>query len=297
VIGWLGSTNSKNTPHVLAAFRQALNETGYTEGKNLVIEYRWAEGQYERLPILAADLVHRQVAVIAASGGPAARAAKAATQTIPIVFQLGVDPITAGLVASIGRPGGNATGTSVITSELNAKRLELLREMLPTAKVIALLFNPLNPSYEIFSEDIKAAAGRLGQQALVLNVGAERDLDIFPNALQQRVDGLVVTDDPLFNTTLRVQLVALAARYSIPTIYPFREYAQDGGLISYGPIITDGFRQVGMYVGRILNGAKPSDLPVLLPTKFETILNRKTAKTLGIDVPTSILLRADEVIE
>ena len=295
VIGFLGSANP--FADVLAAFREGLNETGHLEGKNVAIEYHWAEGQYERLPALAANLVHRQVAVIVAGGGPAARAAKAATTTIPIVFNVGVDPVTARLVTSISRPEGNATGVSVISRELNAKKLELLRELTPTAKIIGVLLNPGNPSYEIFLGEVKAAASGLGQQILALNVRTERDLETtFTILLEQHANGLVVTDDPAYNHLLP-QLVALTARHKIAAIYPWRQYPQAGGLISYGTNLTDANRQVGIYAGRILKGAKPSDLPVLQPTKFETVLNLKTAKALGLDVPTSMLLRADELIE
>jgi putative ABC transport system substrate-binding protein len=296
-IGFLGSGTPEGYRHFAAAFRRGLNETGYVEGQNIAVEYRWAEGQYERLPTLAADLVRHQVALIVASGGPAARAAKASTTTIPIVFVVGVDPAVIGLVTSINQPGGNATGVSVIARELDAKRLELLHELLPTATVIAVLLNPANPSYGVLSGDIKGAASRLGVQILALDVRTERDLDtVFAKLLQEHVDGLVVTDEPFFNSQ-RIQLVSRAARHRIPTIYPWREYAEAGGLISHGTSLTDTYRQVGIYAGRILKGAKPSDLPVLEPTKFETVLNLKTAKALGLDVPTAILLRADEVIE
>jgi putative tryptophan/tyrosine transport system substrate-binding protein len=294
VVGFLGSQSPDDG---VTAVRRGLSQTGYVEGRNIAIEFRWAEGRYDRLPSLVADLIGRQVAVIIAGGGPAARAAKAATATIPIVFFVGVDPVTSGLVASIGRPGGNATGTTGVGRELNAKKLELLCELVPTATVIGLLVNPSNPYHETYSRDIKAAASGRGLQILDLNVRTERDLDTtLANLRQQHADGLLVTDEPLF-AGLRVQLVALAARYNIPTIYPWREDAQAGGLISHGPRRTDTLRQVGIYAGRILKGDKPSDLPVLQPTKFETVLNLKTATALGLDVPTSTLLRADEVIE
>jgi putative tryptophan/tyrosine transport system substrate-binding protein len=276
---------------------RGLNQTGYVEGGNIVIEVRSAEGRYDRLPILVADLIQRQVAVILALGGPAARAAKAVTSTVPIVFLVGVDPVTNGLVASISRPGGNATGMTVIGREMNAKKLELLSELVPTANVIGVLVNPGNPYYEVYSQDIRAAASGRGQHILDLNVRTERDLDTtFENLRQQHADGLLVTDEPLFRS-LRAQLVALAARYRVPAVYPWREDAQAGGLISYGPSRADILRQVGIYAGRILKGDKPSDLPVLQPTKFETVLNLKTAMALGFDVPTVTLLRADEVIE
>jgi putative ABC transport system substrate-binding protein len=296
VIGFLSSTDPNKTRHTLAAFRRGLGEAGHAEGKNLAIEYRWAEGQYQRLPELAADLVRRQVTVMVAGGGPAARAATAATTSIPIVFNVGVDPVASGLVASIGRPGRNATGTSVVARELNAKKLELLRELVPTSTVIGVLLNPANPSIEILSQELLVAAA-VGQEILILHARAERDFDVlFANLLQQHAHGLVVTDDPLFSNP-ESPLIALAARHKIPTIYPWREQVEAGGLISHGPSITQAYHQVGIYTGRILEGAKPADLPVFEPTKFETVLNLKTAKALGLDVPTSTLLRADEVIE
>jgi putative ABC transport system substrate-binding protein len=262
-----------------------------------VIEYRWAENQYDRLSSLVTDFIQRQVAVIIAGGGPAARAAKAATARTPIVFLIGVDPVASGLVTSISRPEGNATGVSLMARELNAKKLELLRELVPTATVIAVLLNPSNPSYELLLRDVETAARGLGQHILLLNVKAESELEAtFASLLQQHVDGLVITDDPLF-TAVGIQLVGLAGRHHIPAIYPWREDVEAGGLISYGPNRVDAYRQVGVYAGTILKGAKPSDLPVLQPTKFETVLNLKTAKALGLDVPASTLLRADEVIE
>jgi putative ABC transport system substrate-binding protein len=295
VVGFLNSLSPDES--TITAVRRGLNQTGYVEGKNVVIELRWAEGQYDRLPSFVADLIRHQVALILAIGGPSARAAKAATSTIPIVFQIGFDPVAGGLAASLARPGGNATGTTVIGHELNVKKVELLCELVPTATIIGVLSNPSNPTYESYLQDIKTAADGRGRRTLNLNVTSERDLDsAFASLRQQGADGLVITDEPLF-IGLRVQLVSLAARYKIPTIYPWREYAQAGGLISYGTNRTDGLRQVGIYAGRILKGDKPSDLPVLQPTKFETVLNLKTAKALGLDVPTVTLLRADEVIE
>jgi ABC-type uncharacterized transport system substrate-binding protein len=297
VIGYLSSTDAAKSEHTLAAFRQALSETGYIEGKNVAIEYRWAEGQYERLSTLAADLVRRQVAVIVAGGGPAARVATQATPSIPIVFNVGVDPVASGLVVSIGRPGRNATGTSVVARELNAKKLELMRELVPGNTVIGILLNPSNPSTEILSQEILQAATGLGQKIVVLHVRTERDFDVmFANLSQEHANALVVTDDPLFSNP-RTPLVALAARHKVPTIYPWREQVQAGGLISHGPSITQAYHQVGIYTGRILKGAKPADLPVVEQTKIETVLNLKTAKALGLDLPTPTLLRADEVIE
>jgi putative ABC transport system substrate-binding protein len=295
VIGFLGSQSLNEKG--ITALRRGLTQTGYVEGKNIAIEFRLAEGRYDRLPSLVADLIQHQVVAIVAAGGPAALAARAATATTPIVFLVGVDPVTTGLVASIGRPGGNATGTTVIGRELNEKRLELLSELVPTATLVGVLVNRNNAYHEIYLRDIKAAASGRGQQILDLYVGAERDLDAaFANLGQQRADGLVITDEPLFGT-LYAQIVALAARYKIPTIYPFRDRTEAGGLISYGPSITDAYRQLGIYAGRVLKGDRPSDLPVLQPTKLETVLNLRAAKALGLDVPTLTLLRADEVIE
>jgi putative ABC transport system substrate-binding protein len=295
VIGFLNSQSPSES--TITAVRRGLNQTGYVEGKNVAIEFRWAEGQYDRLPNSVADLIQRQVAVIAATDGPSARTAKAATSTIPIVFLVGLDPVTSGLVASIARPGGNATGATVFGHELNIKKVDLLCELVPAATVIGVLSNPGNSGHEAYLRDIKTATGGRGQRALNLNITSKSDLDTaFASLHQQGADGLVVTDEPLL-TRLSVPIVALAARYKIPTIYPFREHVQAGGLISYGPSLADTLRQVGIYAGRILKGDKPSDLPVLQPSKFETVLNLKTAMALGLDVPTVTLLRADEVIE
>ena len=295
VVGYLGLQLPDD--RLTAAVRRGLSQTGYVEGRNLVIESRWAGGQYERLPSLLADLIGHQVAVIVAAGGPAARAAEAATKAIPIVFAVGVDPVTEGLVASLNRPGGNATGMGGLGREMNAKMLEVLCELAPTTSAIGVLLNSANPYHEIYSQDIKAAARRLGRQIVDLKVKTERDLEAtFADLRQHRVDSLLVPGEPLFGR-LRGQLVALTTRDRIPAIFSGREYVQAGGLISYGPNLTDNLRQCGIYAGRILRGDKPSDLPVLLPTKFEIVLNLKTAAGLGLDVPTSILLRADEVIE
>ena len=296
VIGFLRSFPPDES--VTRAVRRGLNQVGYVEGKNITIEIRTAEGRYDRLPNLVADLIERQVAVILALDGPAARAAKAATSTIPIIFLTGVDPVVSGLVASIGRPEGNATGVTLIGSEINTKNLDLLCELVPSATTIGVLLNPRNSYHEQYLRAITAAAtsGRL-KQILSLNIATELDFDdAFANLRQQHAEGVVVTDEPFF-TSRRAQLVAAAASYKLPTIYPYREFAEAGGLISYGPSPTDARRQVGIYAGRILKGDKPSDLPVIQPTKFETVLNLKTAKALGLDVPTATLLRADEVIE
>jgi putative tryptophan/tyrosine transport system substrate-binding protein len=297
VIGYLASGSPAPYTPFVAAFKQGLNEIGYVEGRNVAIEYRWAEGQYDRLRGLAAELVGRQVAVIFASGGPAARAAKPATATIPVVFAVGVDPVDIGLVASLNRPGGNVTGVCVIARELDGKRLELLRELVSTATMIAVLRNPNNPNTEMLSRGLQVAARALGQQILVLDVSTEQDFDTaLATVIQQRAGALVVTDEPFF-TSQRDRLLALVARYAVPAIYPWREYAEAGGLMSYGASLTAMTRQAGIYTGRILKGEKPADLPVQQPAKFELVINLKTAKALGITMPTSTLLRADEVIE
>jgi ABC-type uncharacterized transport system substrate-binding protein len=298
VIGFLSGAAPDPFKHLVAAFREGLKETGYIEGQNSTIEYRWAEGQYERLPILAADLARRQVAVIAATGGTqAGLAAKAATATIPIVFSSGIDPITAGLVASLNRPGGNVTGVYLLISELDPKKLGLLRELVPDASVIAVLLNPHSADIRARSAAVQEAARTVGQQIHPLHASTERELETtFVSLAQLRAGALVVSSDPFFNSR-RDQLVALAARYSIPAIYEGREYAMAGGLISYGTSLAEGYRQVGLYTGRILKGEKPADLPVVQPTKFEFVINLKTAKALGLTVPASMQLLADEVIE
>jgi len=298
VIGFLHPATAESSAQVLAAFRRGLGETGYVEGRNVALEFRWADGRNDRLPALAAELVGRRVAVIAAPGGDSsAFALKAATTTIPVVFIAGIDPVATGLVASMNRPEGNVTGVSVISRELNAKKLELLRELVPAAATIAVLLNPNNPSSALLTADMQEAARALGQQILVLHAGTERDLDAALASLaEQHAGALVVTDDPFF-TTSRDQLVALAARHRIPAIYAFREFIEAGGLAYYGTSIIDAFRQLGVYTGRILKGTKPADLPVQQPTRFELIVNLKMATALGLNVPTSILLRADEVIE
>jgi putative tryptophan/tyrosine transport system substrate-binding protein len=296
MIGFLGSASPGRTAPLLAAFHQGLGETGYVEGQNLAFEYRWAEGRYDRLPALAADLVVRKVDLIAADGIPAALAAKAATSTIPIVFSVG-DPVDLGLVASLARPGGNLTGVSTMAPELSSKRLELLSELVPQVGVIALLVNPTNSNTERIIGDMQEAARAKGVQLHILNAGTESEIDAaFATLVQLHAGALVVGGDPFFGNW-REQLVTLAARHGVPAIYQWREFTEAGGLISYGASFTAAFRQVGIYAGRILKGAKPDDLPVQQPTTFELIVNLKTAKELGLTVPPSILARADEVIE
>jgi putative ABC transport system substrate-binding protein len=299
VIGYLGSESPDLYADILRAFRQGLNETGFVEGRNVAIEFRWAEGQNDRLPALAADLVRRQVTVIAAPGStPAALAAKAATTTIPIVFQLGTDPVATGLVASLSRPGGNLTGVTSLNVEVGPKRVELLHELVPTATSIALLVNPTNPALALaLSREVQAAGRTLGLTLHVLHASTERDFDmVFAALAQLRAGGLVIGTD-IFFTSRMEQLAALALRHAVPAIYQYREYAAAGGLMSYGGNHADMARRAGVYTGRILKGEKPADLPVQQVTKVEMIINLKTAKALGITVPLALLGRADEVIE
>ena len=296
VIGYLGAGSPGPNAPLVAAFHQRLSETGWLEGQNLAIEYRWDEGRYDRLPALAADLVGRKVDVIVAPSINAALAAKSATSTIPIVFLAG-DPVTVGLVASFARPGGNVTGISVMTPEMISKRLELLSELVPQAGMIAVLVNPIFPYTEAMIEDVQEGARAKGVQLLVMQASIESEIDARFATMVQRQAGALVVGTDVFFISRREQLVALAARHAVPTIYDRREFAAVGGLISYGPSTTAASRQAGIYVGKILNGAKPADLPVQQPTNFELVVNLKTAKALGLTVPPLLLARADEVIE
>jgi putative tryptophan/tyrosine transport system substrate-binding protein len=297
VIGFLGTRASGEDPQLLIAFRGGLKEVGYIEGQNLAIEYRFAENQYDRLPTLAADLVRRQVAVIVANGR-AAQVAKEATATIPIAFVAGFDPVEIGLVASMSRPGGNITGVSILDVELGPKRLQLLHELVPNATVVAVLVNPSDPARaETTSKELQAAANSLGLQLHVLQASTDRDLDtVFARLAELRAGGLVIGGEPFFNSRSE-QLGGLTSRHAVPTVYQLRAFAAAGGLVSYGGSLTDAYRLIGIYTGRILKGEKPADLPVQQATKVEMVINLKTAKMLGLTVPQSLLGRADEVIE
>jgi ABC-type uncharacterized transport system substrate-binding protein len=298
VIGFLNPTSPDVNADGLRAFRQGLKDTGYVEGENVAIEYRWAENQLDRLPVLADELVRRQVAVIATTGATAvASAAKAATTAIPIVFLTGADPVKSGLVASLARPGGNLTGINILTIELTAKRLELLRELVPAVTRVAVLLNPAGPAPETTLRDVETAARAMGLQIQVLNAGTSREINAaFAGFVRERPDALFVGPDPFF-ISRRVQLVHLATRHAIPATYTGRDYAVAGGLMSYGSNLMDAFRQVGVYTGRILKGAKPADLPVVQATKFELVINAETARMLGLTIPDKLLALADEVIE
>ena len=295
VVGLLSSRSSATDAPLIAIIRQSLSEMAFVEGRNVAIDYRWAEGQYDRLPGLAADLVRRQVSVIVTIGGdPSALAAKAATATIPIVF-IGSDPVRSGLVANLHRPGGNITGASPFLDDLGPKRLELVRELRPNAAMVAMLVNPNLATVE--TDDIQVAARNVGQQIKILKASSIRDIDTaFTRLAQTRADALLVATDPLFHARA-AQLVVLAARHAIPTVYFRREFAAVGGLMSYGSNTEEAYRVLGVYTGRILKGEKPGDLPIQRPTKFELVINLKTAKALGLDVPPTLLARADEVIE
>jgi ABC-type uncharacterized transport system substrate-binding protein len=298
VIGFLSARSPAEAASVLHAFRQGLGQIGYFEGKNVTIEYRWAEGRYARLPELAAELVRRQVAVIAATGGePSPLAAKAATTTIPIVFTLGGDPVETGLVVSLNRPGGNLTGTTIMAVEMGPKRLELARQLVPNITAVAVLINPRFPTASAEAREVQDAARVLGIQMNLLNASTESEIDAaFTAIIEQRSGALIIGTDP-FLLGQRDQLVRLAARHMVPTIYFLREFVEAGGLMSYGPNIVNGYRQAGVYTGLILNGANPASLPIVRPTQFQLFLNLKSAKTLGLEIPPLLLALADEVIE
>jgi putative ABC transport system substrate-binding protein len=296
VVGFLRSTPAAGFAYLVNAFRQGLNDTGFVEGKNVAIEYRWADNQQDRLPGLAADLVRRQVAVIVASG-IATRAVKVATATIPIVFLTGFDPVRTGLVASLSRPGGNVTGVVFTITDLVAKLLGLLHELVPKASVIAVLHDPNGPETEVELRDLEEAGRAIGRQILIVKAANEREFHAaIATVVQAGAGGLLIGSGPFFLSQRR-QLVALASRHALPTIYNEREYAEVGGLISYGPSQTDAFRRAGIYVGRILKGEKPGDLPIELAARFELVINLATAKAMGFDIPPTLLARADEVIE
>jgi putative ABC transport system substrate-binding protein len=298
VIGYLSSRSPGESSDVVAAFRRGLNEAGFVEGQNTLIAFRWADGTYDHLPALAADLIGLRVAVLVAAGGtPSLMTAKAATTTIPIVFTAVNDPVQLGFVSSFNRPGGNITGISLFNNALLAKRIGLLHEVVPTAAVIAMLRNPNSPVVDDDMKSVLATAQSLGLTVQVLNASTERDLDAaFEAMMRLHVGALVVQGEPFFDSR-RDHIVELAAREGIPTIYAWREYALAGGLISYGTSITDNYRQAGVYTGRILKGEKPAELPIVRPTKFEMLINLKTAKALGLEIPPTLLARADEVIE
>ena len=297
VIGFLNSETPGGYAPMAAAFRQGLSEAGFVEGRNVAIEYRWAEGRNDRLPALAADLVRRQVAVIAAAGASSSLAAKAATTTIPIAFSVAIDPVAAGLVASLSRPAGNVTGVTNLGVELLQKQVEMLHEVVPTATSVAGLVNPTFPGSEAEARDLQAAARKLGLKLHVVYASSERDLDpAFETMVRLGAAALVIGVDPFF-LSRRDQIAALAIHHAMPAIYYLREFAAAGALMSYGPSVTDGYRQVGIYTGRILKGEKPADLPVMQSTKFELVINLKTAKAIGLEVPLFLQQRADEVIE
>jgi putative tryptophan/tyrosine transport system substrate-binding protein len=297
VIGFLSSRSPGESAGVVAAFRQGLGETGFVEGQNLAIAFRWAEGHYDRLPALAAELVNLRVAVLFAAGGPPSALTKEATSTISIVFSAVSDPVRLGLVPSLNRPGGNVTGMSLLNAELVAKTAQLLKEAVPAAAVIAFLVNPSGPSAEIYVKEAPATARALGIQIPVVNASTEHDLDeVFASLRKLDAGGLVVPAEPFFDSQ-RERIVSLAAQHMVPMISNLREYVVAGGLMSYGPSLPDSYRRAGIYVGRVLKGEKPTDLPVMQPTKFDLVINAKTAKTLGLQLPDRMLALADEVIE
>jgi putative ABC transport system substrate-binding protein len=297
VIGFLGTGSSEPTAYLLSAFLKGLGETGFVEGQNVKIDYRWANNEYDRLPQFVAELTHRQVAVIATPFSTAAAAiAKAATTTIPIVFSIAGDPVQLGLVRTLNRPGGNITGVANLNVELGSKRLGLLHELVPTATIFALLVNPNNPYTASSITDLEAAAAAIGRSVKVLTASTDHEIDAAFASLQNRADALLVSPDNLFSNR-RVQITTLSARHAIPTIYAYREDAQAGGLMSYGADIPREYREVGIYVGRILKGEKPADLPIVQPTKFELVINLQTANALGLTIPETLLATADEVIQ
>jgi putative ABC transport system substrate-binding protein len=296
-IGFLGGSSLTERRPLLAAFRQALTEAGFVEGQNVAIEYRWAEGQYDHLPALAAELVRRQVALVVAGDGPSALAAKAATTTIPIVFSTGIDPVQVGLVTSLNRPGGNLTGVNMVAGPLPAKQLGLLHDLVPAAGTIAVLINPNNANAERDAATVQDAARAIGVQILVTRAVVETDFEnVFAILARERAGALLINNDVFF-TSRRDQIVALAARQALPLMSAWREFPVAGGLISYGPSLSAAYRQIGLYTGKILKGAKPADLPVVQPTAFELVINLKTAKMLGLNVPLHLQQLADEVIE
>jgi putative ABC transport system substrate-binding protein len=298
VVGFMSGRSPEDSEHLTAAFRDGLSETGFVEGKNVTFEYRWAFGKYDRLPALAADLVNRQVAVLVAVGGDvSARVATEATSTIPVVFGGGGDPVSAGLVASLSRPGGNATGFTLLTNQMEPKRFGILHDLVPKAALIGVLLNPNFPPALSQLAALENAAQTIGQRIAVFRASNDAELDSrFVALVQQQVDAVLVAADPYFDTR-RDRIIALVSQNKLPAIYQFREYAVAGGLMSYGPRITDSYRQAGVYTGKILKGTKPADLPVFQPTKFEFVINLKTAKTLGVDIPAGLISFADEVIE
>ena len=297
IIGFLNGASPEGYALYAAAFRQGLKEVGYVDGQNVMIEYRWAEGRYERLPTQAADLVRRQVSVIAATSTPAIPVARAATSTIPIVFTTGADPVNLGFVASLNQPGGNATGVSFFTSEIGSKQAALVHELMSAAKHVGLLVNPNFPATEVQTRDVVTAASAIGFQIGVMQASDSRQIEAAFGALvRNRVDALLVGSDSFF-VSRRLQIATLAARYAIPAVYPLRDFAEAGGLMSYGASQTEAYRQAGIYAGKILKGAKPADLPVMRSTKFELVINLPTARAIGLEISPILLARADEVIE
>jgi putative ABC transport system substrate-binding protein len=297
VVGFLHYASPNTFAHIAEAVRRGLKEVGYVEGQNVKIEYRWADGQYDRLPAMAAELVHRQVTVITAGGNVAAQAAKAATSVIPIVFTSGADPVWSGLVASLSRPGANLTGASLVAAELAVKRLEVIRELLPNTRTVAMIVNPNYPGADSEMAEVEAAGRTIGLQIQKVIAGDVSALETaFATINQMHVDAVTVGTDGFF-ITRREQIATLAARYAVPGIYPFPDFPAAGGLASYGASLTDAYRQAGVYAGRVLKGAKPAELPITQPVKFELIINLKTAKALGITIPPAVLSRADEVID